>query len=103
VSADLPEFSAQQRARLNAFSAGGGVIIRTGEAGSRIAARAEAAAGGPRLRLEPRGYVMGQLTRKPDGRTVILHLLNYNHRARAESVKVRLDLSGLVQDLSSGS
>jgi len=44
--------------------------------------------------------VLGQLTRKPDGRTLILHLLNYHHQAPAENVKVRLDLSGLVQDLS---
>jgi hypothetical protein len=50
--------------------------------------------------MEPRGYVLGQLTRKPDGRTLILHLLNYNHQAPAENVQVRLDLSGLVQDLS---
>jgi hypothetical protein len=27
-------------------------------------------------------------------------LLNYDHQAPAENVKVRLDLSGLVQDLS---
>jgi len=40
------------------------------------------------------------LTRKPDGRTLILHLLNYDHQSPAENVKVRLDLSGLVQDLS---
>jgi hypothetical protein len=59
-------------------------------------ARAEAAAGGPRLSLEPRGYVLGQLTRKPDGRTFILHLLNYDHLAPAENVKVRLVLSGLI-------
>jgi len=39
------------------------------------------------------------LTRKPDGRTFILHLLNYDHLAPAENVKVRLDLRGLVQDL----
>ena len=44
--------------------------------------------------------MLGQLTRKPDGRTLILHLLNYDHQAPAENVKVRLDLSGLVQDLS---
>ena len=40
--------------------------------------------------------MLGQLTRKPDGRTLILHLLNYDHHAPAENVKVRLDLSGLV-------
>jgi hypothetical protein len=50
--------------------------------------------------MEPGGYVLGQLTRKPDGGTLILHLLNYDHRVPAENVKVRLDLSGLVQDLS---
>ncbi len=100
MPADLPKFSAEQRARLHAFTAGGGVIISAGKSNSGIVARAEAAAGGPRLSLEPRGYVLGQLTWKPDGRTLILHLLNYDHQASAENVKVRLDLSGHVQDLS---
>src|SRR5579864_4027953 len=100
IPSDLPKLNGEQKARLDTFTAGGGVIIRAGKAESAIAARAEAAAGGPRLSLEPRGYVLGQLTRKPDGRTLILHLLNYNHNAPAENVKVRLDLSGLVQDLS---
>ena len=63
-------------------------------------ARAEAASGGPRLSLEPRGYLLGQLTRKPDGRILILHLLNYDHQIPANNVKVRLELSGLVQDLN---
>jgi hypothetical protein len=31
---------------------------------------------------------------------LILHLLNYDHQVPAENVKVRLELSGLVQDLS---
>jgi hypothetical protein len=97
---DLPKLSAQQKARFDEFTANGGVIIRAGKASTGIAARAEAAAGGPRLTLEPRGYVLGQLTRKPDGRTFILHLLNYDQRAPAENVKVRLELNGLVQDLS---
>jgi hypothetical protein len=92
----LPKLSAQQKARLDAFTAGGGVIIRAGKSKSGSVGRSEAAAGGPRLSLEPRGYVLGQLTRKPDGRTFILHLLNYDHHAPAENVKVRLDLSGLV-------
>jgi len=39
------------------------------------------------------------LTRKPDGRTLILHLLNYN-QVPAKNVKVELELSGLVEDLS---
>ena len=78
MPADLPKLSAEQKARLDRFTAGGGVIIRAGKAEPGIAARAEAAAGGPRLSLEPRGYVLGQLTRKPDGRTFILHLLNYD-------------------------
>jgi hypothetical protein len=47
-----------------------------------------------------RGYVLGQLSRKPNGRTLILHLLNYDHQAPAENVKIRLELSGLVQDVS---
>jgi hypothetical protein len=100
MPADLPKLSAEQKARLHAFTAGGGVIIRAGKSESGIVARAEAAAEGPRLSLEPRGYVLGQLTRKPDGRTLILHLLNYDHLAPAENVKVRLELSGLVQNLS---
>ena len=96
MPADLPKLRAEQKARLHAFTAGGGVIIRAGKSKSEIAARVAAAAEGPRLSLAPRGYVLGQLTRKPDGRTFILHLLNYDHLAPAEDVKVRLDLSGLV-------
>ena len=100
MPAELPKLSAEQKVRLDTFAAGGGVIIRAGKAEPGIAARAEAAAGGPRLGLEPRGCVLGQLTRKPDGRTLILHLLSYDRQAPAENVKVRLELSGLVQDLS---
>jgi hypothetical protein len=100
IPADLPKLSIEQKALLEVFAAGGGVIIRAGKPEEGIVARTEAAAGGPRLSLEPRGYVLAQLTRKPDGRTLILHLLNYNHQVSANNVKVRLDLSGLVQDLS---
>ncbi len=100
MPADLPKLNAEQKARLDAFTAGGGVILRAGNAQRGIVARAEAAAGGPRVSLEPRRHVLGQLTRKPDGRTLILHLLNYDHQIPAQNVKVRLDLSGLVQDLS---
>jgi hypothetical protein len=100
IPSDLPKLSREEKARLAAFAAGGGVIIRAGKVGAAIAARAEAASGGPRLSLEPRGHVLGQLTRKPDGRTLILHLLNYDHQVPAENVKVRLELSGLVRDLS---
>ena len=100
MPAGLPKLSTDQKARLRAFADGGGVIVRAGKPMSGLVARAEAAAGGPRLSLEPRGYVLGQLTRKPDGRTLILHLLNYDHQVPAENVKVRLELSGLVRDLS---
>jgi len=92
--------SAEQKARLNAFTAGGGVIIRAEKAEPGIAARVEAVVGWPRISLEPRGYVLGQLTRKPDGRTLILHLLNYDHKTPAENVKIRLELGGLVPDPS---
>jgi hypothetical protein len=98
MPADLPKLSADQKARVDEFTAAGGVIIRAGKAEPGIATRAEAAAEGPRLTLEPRGYVLGQLTRKPDGRTFILHLLNYDHQVPAKNVKVRLNLTGL--DLS---
>jgi hypothetical protein len=100
VPADLPKLSPEQKARLNTFTAGGGVIIRARKTEMGIATRAKAAAGGPRLSLQPRGNVLGQLSRKPDGRTLILHLLNYDRQAPAENVRVRLELSGLVQDLS---
>ena len=100
MPADLRQLGAEQRTRLDLFTAGGGVIIRAQNGEPGIVARAEAAAGGPRLSLEPRGYVLGQLTRKPDGRTLILHLLNYDNQVPAENVKVRLNLSGLVQNLS---
>jgi hypothetical protein len=97
---DLPKLSAEQKARFDAFASGGGVIIKAKKGDPGIAERAEGAAEGPRLRLEPRGYLLGQLTQKLDGRTLILHLLNYDHHAPAQNVKVRLELSGLVQDLS---
>lgn len=100
MPANLPRLSAEQEARLKTFSAKGGLIIRDGKPKAGIATRAEAAAGGPRISLEPRGHVLGQLTRKPDGRTLILHLLNYDHQTPAENVKVRLELSGLVPDPS---
>jgi hypothetical protein len=100
MPSDLPKLSAEQKARLETFTASGGVIMRVGKAEPGIAARAKAAAGGPRLSVEPRGYVLAQLTQKPDARTLILHLLNYDHQHPAENVKVRLELSGLVQDLS---
>jgi hypothetical protein len=96
MPADLPKLSAEQKSRLHAFTAGRGVIISAGKAEPGIAARAEAAAGGPRLGLEPRGYVPGQLTRKLDAGTLILHLLNYDHQVLAKNAKVRLELSGLV-------
>jgi hypothetical protein len=101
MPANLPKLSAEQEARLDTFTAAGGTIIKAGNSEPGILARAEAAAGGARLSLEPRGYVLAQCTRKPDGRTLILHLLNYDHQAPAENVKVRLDLSGLIQNLSS--
>ena len=100
MPADLRDLCADQNARLDRFVSGGGIIIRGAKAGRQIAARAEAAAQGPRLTLEQRGYVIGQLTQKPDGRTFILHLLNYDQQAAAENVRVRLELSGLVGDLS---
>jgi hypothetical protein len=101
MPADVPQLTADQRARLDSFTARGGVILRSAKGGeSGIAARVEAAAGGPHLSLKPRGYVLGQLTREPDGRILILHLLNYDHQTPAENVKVRLDLTGLVRDLS---
>jgi hypothetical protein len=94
------KFTREQKARLDTFTTSGGVILRARKSEEGIAARAEAASGGPRLTLEPRGYVLAQLTRKPDGRTLILHLLNYDHYASAENVKVHLDLTGLVEDVS---
>jgi len=100
MPADLPKLNAEQKARLDMFTANGGIIIRAGKPESGIVAQAEAAAKGPRLTLEPQGYVLGQLTRKTDGRTFILHLLNYDNNAAAANVKVRLDMNGLVEDLS---
>jgi hypothetical protein len=100
IPTDLPKLSAERRNHLDTFTAGGGVIFRVRREDPEIAARAEAAAEGPRLRLEPRRYVLGHLTRKDDGKTLILHLLNYDQNAPAKNVKVRLELSGLVQDLS---
>jgi hypothetical protein len=100
MPANLPKLAAEQEARLNRSLSKGRVIIRDGKARAGIAARAEAAVRWPGISFGPHGYVLGQLTRKPDGRTLILHLLNYDHRVPAENVRIRLELSGLVRDLS---
>jgi len=100
LPADLPKLNHEQKAQLDVFAAGGGVVIRGAKAGTGIADRAQAAAGGPRLRLKPGGYILGHLTRKPDSRTLILHLLNYDHQHAAKNVNVRLELNGFVDDLS---
>ena len=97
---DVPKLSSEQKVMLHMFTARGGVIIKAGKSWSDVAARAEATGGGARLSLEPRGHVLGQLTRTRDAQTYILHLLNYDHAAPAENVKVQLDLSGLQPDLS---
>lgn len=100
VPTDLPKLSAEQKTRLNTFTANGGIIFTAEKRNSGIAARAEAASGGPRISLEPRGYVLAQLTRKADGRTLILHLLNYDQQVPAENIKIRLELNGLALDSS---
>jgi hypothetical protein len=100
LPADLSKLNKEQRERLDSFAAGGGTIIRAGKRERGIGARAEAAAGGPRLSLEPRGHVLGQLNRKRNRRTLILHLLNYDQQDPAENVKIRLQLGGLVPDPS---
>jgi len=99
IPSELPKLSIQEKATLDGFSASGGVIIRSAKPGTRVGERAEAVAGGPRFTLEPRGYVLGQLDRKADGRSFLLHLLNYDQNAPAKNVKVRLDVIGLVQGL----
>jgi len=100
MPANLPKLTAEQDAQLKMFTANGGVIIRDAKATAGIVERVETAARGPRLSLDPRGHLLGQLTRKPDSQTFILHLLNYDHQAPAENVKVRLELGGLVPDPS---
>ena len=100
VPVGLPKLSADQKARFDAFTATGGIVIRAGKAEQGTAGRVEAVAEGPSLTLEPRAHVLGQLTRKADGRSYILHLLNYDHQVSAQNVNVRLNLSGLVQNLS---
>src|SRR4029077_8710198 len=88
IPANLPKLNAAQKVHLDKFTVGGGVVISAGKTDQGTVARVEAAAGGLRLSLEPRGYVLGQLTQKPDGRTLILHLLNYNQQVPAKNVKV---------------
>jgi len=100
IPAKRPKLNREQKARLDAFTAGGGVIIRAGKVDPGIVARVAATNGGPALTLEPRSHLLGHLTRKSDGRIFILHLLNYDHQVPAENVRVRLDMSGLAQDLS---
>lgn len=100
LPANLPKLNAEQNSRLEKFVVAGGVIIRAKKGEPGIARRAELAAEGPCLRLEPRGYVLGQLTRESAGRKVMLHLLNYDYQRPARNVKVRLDLRGVIPDLT---
>ena len=100
LPADLPKLNAAQRAQFDAFTATGGTVIRGAKVGAELAARAEDAANGPRVSVEPRNYVLGHLTRKPDGRTFILHLLNYDHQHVAKNVRIRLCLDGFANDLN---
>ena len=51
MPADLPKLSVEQKARLDTFTAAGGVIVWAGKAEPGLVARAEAAAAGPRLSL----------------------------------------------------
>ena len=98
----LPRLSDEQKNILDSFTAAGGVIIKTAEPAADLIKQVEAAAGGPLLTLENRGYLVANVTRKSDGKTFIVHLINYDHQVPAENVKVRLDLSGEVEDLSGG-
>ena len=100
LPAGLGKLNAAQKKRLDVFTARGGIIIRAAKAGTGIGTRAEVAARACRVSLEPRSYVLGHLTQRPDGRTFMLHLLNYDHQHAAKNVKVRLELNGFVHDLS---
>ena len=101
VPADLPRLDIEQQTRINAFTAAGGIIVRAKTNDPTVVERTNAAAGGARLTLpESHNRVLGQLTMKPDGRTIILHMLNYDQQMPAYNIHVHLDLSGLAPDLS---
>ena len=97
---DIPPLDADQKSRFESFVAAGGLIIPARKSASDTLKRIEAAAGGPRLTLMPQNHVLGQLTRKADSRKLILHLLNYDQRSAKEDVRVLLNVTGLVKNLS---
>ena len=76
------------------------VRLAAGEPVKKLVARIEAAAGGPVIVIENSNYVLANLTKKNDSQTFILHLLNYDHKNPASKLRVKLDLSGMVQDLA---
>ena len=95
----LPKLNTEQSNILAAFAEGGGVIIKTGQAAADVAKQVEAAAGGPVIALENRGYLIANVTKKLNDDIFIVHLINYDHDVPAENVKVRLDLSDQVKNL----
>jgi len=125
----LPKLNDERKIILASFAAAGGVIfcpgsedlikmlnlggksniipisgktlarIKSGEPAGDLVKQVEAAAGGPVIALENRGYLATNVTKKSDENIFIVHLINYDHDVPAENVKVRLDLSDQVKNL----
>jgi hypothetical protein len=77
-----------------------GIRVLGGYSIAKWAGAVESAAGGPLIRIENGKYVLAQVTRKAGANTFIIHLLNYDLKNPAQNVKVTVNLSDYVQDLS---
>jgi hypothetical protein len=105
----LSRMSSQQKQILEAFRVAGGKILaptgadlahlKAGQPAPEFLARVQQAAGGPRLTLDNSGNVIANVTRQESG-AFIVHLINYDHDAPAQGVKVTLDMSDVVKGSS---
>jgi len=99
----LSRVKADQKQLLDDFVAAGGKIItpnrsdlahlKAGQPAPEFLASVQAAAGPPRLTLENSGHVIANVTKDSGYNVFIIHLINYDHNAAAEGVKVKLDVS----------
>jgi len=76
------------------------IMLESGEPVKKLVEQIQDAAGGPVIAMENSSYVLANVTRKNDAEIFIVHLINYDHKNPARNLRVRLNLNGLVENLS---
>ncbi len=101
IFAARPEdFPGAIRAAIIPIPASVGIRVLGGYSIAKWARQIEDAAGGPLIRIENGKYVLANITRSDWAKAFRIHLLNYDLKNPAQNVKVTVDLSDYVQDLS---